>query len=145
MLTELACELILVRHGETDWNAEHRLQGQLFPGPSLNGRGKQQASELATRLEELEIHAIYTSDLARTVETVNFIKKCRPSVPVSVTADLRERNLGVLQGLTMTEARAVHPEAVDGLRLIGTTDIPVRCSYLYSLNTSKAQVLQLTY
>lgn len=124
-LTANACELMLARHGETDWNTEHRLQGQLLPGPSLNAQGLQQAEELSSRLAEEKFDAIYTSDLARTLETVDQIKCNHPLVPVTVLTSLRERNLGVLQGLTMGEAAEAYPQTVAKLSSPETSHISV--------------------
>jgi len=121
-LTDRTCELLLVRHGETDWNAEHRLQGQLEPGPSLNAQGRKQAGELATRLAQEELHAVYTSDLARTLETVEEIKKLHPSLPVTVSSQLRERCLGCLEGLKIECAQIKQPEAYAALRFDDSQD-----------------------
>ncbi|MDP9286032.1 MAG: histidine phosphatase family protein, partial [Actinomycetota bacterium] len=63
--------LVLTRHGETEWNRTHRWQG--FTGPPLNDVGRQQAEELAVKLEPLEIHAIYSSDTIRAVETAEIL------------------------------------------------------------------------
>ena len=59
--------LLLVRHGETDWNASGRLQGHT--DRPLNEYGRRQAAELAERLDTDDVAAIYASDLARARET----------------------------------------------------------------------------
>jgi broad specificity phosphatase PhoE len=96
--------LLLVRHGETDWNASGRLQGHT--DRPLNEYGRRQARELAERLEEEEIAAIYASDLARARETAEIVGE-RLGLPVAVEPDLRERNWGTWEGLTPSERDAV--------------------------------------
>jgi probable phosphoglycerate mutase len=93
-------ELLLVRHGETDWNAEGRLQGHT--DRPLNELGRRQAKELADRLAGEGADAIYTSDLARARATAEIIGD-RLGLPVVVDADLREKNWGTWEGLTGDE------------------------------------------
>lgn len=88
--------LILIRHGETAWNAEQRMQGHTdIP---LNDRGTAQAEALATRFARETIHAIYSSDLMRAFETARRISEVT-GCPVVRDPRLRERHLGVLQGV----------------------------------------------
>ncbi len=91
--------LLLVRHGETDWNRDHRWQG--YTGPPLNDRGRQQARELAARVDG-NIDAVYTSDSDRARETAEIVAE---SLELSVHADerLREVNFGEWEGLTRHE------------------------------------------
>jgi probable phosphoglycerate mutase len=99
--------LLLVRHGETDWNAEGRLQGHT--DRPLNERGRRQAKELADRLAGEGADAIYASDLARAKETAEVVGG-RLGLPVVIDADLREKNWGTWEGLTGDER--VHVEYV---------------------------------
>jgi 2,3-bisphosphoglycerate-dependent phosphoglycerate mutase len=99
--------LLLVRHGETDWNALGRLQGHT--DRPLNEYGRRQARELAEKLAGEDIAAIYTSDLARARETAEIVGG-RLGLPVVVDPDLRERNWGTWEGLTTTERDAVEFE-----------------------------------
>jgi broad specificity phosphatase PhoE len=92
--------LLLVRHGETDWNAEGRLQGH--SDRPLNDHGRQQAKALADRLAGESIDAIYASDLARAKETAEIVGE-RLGLPVVIDADLREKNWGNWEGLTGDE------------------------------------------
>ena len=92
--------LLLVRHGETDWNAEGRLQGHT--DRPLNDFGRRQATELAVRLAGEGADAIYTSDLARAMETAQILG-ARLGLSVVVDPDLREKNWGTWEGLTGDE------------------------------------------
>jgi broad specificity phosphatase PhoE len=94
--------LLLVRHGETDWNADGRLQGQT--DRPLTDFGRRQARQLAEELgsEELELDAIYSSDLARARETADIVGE-RLALPVALDADLREKDWGTWEGLTAVE------------------------------------------
>jgi broad specificity phosphatase PhoE len=105
--------LLLVRHGETDWNAERRWQGHA--DVPLNDRGREQAHALAEELASERIDAIYTSDLSRARETAGIVGE-RLAVPVLVEPDLREIDVGPLEGLTADEAKAFegwHGEPVE--------------------------------
>jgi len=96
--------LLLVRHGETDWNAEGRLQGHT--DTPLNDYGRRQAAALAEQLAGDGIAAIYASDLSRARATAEIVGG-RIGLPVSVVPDLREKNWGSWEGLTPTERDAV--------------------------------------
>jgi probable phosphoglycerate mutase len=93
-------ELILVRHGETDWNAEGRLQGHT--DRSLSDYGRDQARRLAEELAGETFDAIYASDLARARETAELVGG-RLHLAVAVDPDLREKDWGTWEGLTSTE------------------------------------------
>jgi broad specificity phosphatase PhoE len=96
--------LLLVRHGETDWNASGRLQGHT--DQPLNDYGRRQAAKLAAQLETGDVAAIYASDLSRAKETAEILG-ARLGLPVVLDPDLRERNWGSWEGLTPTERDAV--------------------------------------
>ncbi|WP_338867382.1 histidine phosphatase family protein [Myxococcus stipitatus] len=100
-------ELILLRHGETEWNALGLLQGHL--DSPLSTEGLRQADALAARLSTLSFSALYSSDLGRALETARRIAT-RTGHEVHPDARLRERGLGLLEGLTREEARQRHPE-----------------------------------
>lgn len=99
--------ILLVRHGETAWNAEGRMQGHLdIP---LNANGLEQARRLAEALAPSEaIDAIYSSDLARASETARPLAR-RLGVPLRLMAQLRERHFGAFQGLALDEAQRQWP------------------------------------
>jgi broad specificity phosphatase PhoE len=92
--------LLLVRHGETDWNAEGRLQGHT--DRPLSDYGRRQARRLAEELEGEELEAIYSSDLARAHETAEIVGE-RLGLPVALEPDLREKDWGTWEGLDAVE------------------------------------------
>jgi probable phosphoglycerate mutase len=100
-------EFILLRHGETEWNTLGRLQGHL--DSPLSAKGLRQAEALAARLASVSFHALYCSDLGRAQETARRIA-ARTGHSVLEDLRLRERGLGILEGLTRDEASQRHPE-----------------------------------
>lgn len=89
-------ELILVRHGETEWNATHRAQGQAdIP---LNEAGRRQAERVAEELSHRRVAAVYSSDLGRALDTARAIAKAL-DLTVEVDPDLREIDQGEWEGL----------------------------------------------
>lgn len=99
-------ELILVRHGETDYNREHRFQGQI--DVPLNERGREQAQRLAERLAAEPITTIYCSDLARARQTAAPLA-ARLGLDLVTLPTLREQCFGVLEGKCLDEVLAEHP------------------------------------
>ena len=87
--------LLLVRHGETDWNADGRLQGHT--DRPLSDFGRRQARQLADELEGEQFDAIYASDLARARETAEIVG-ARLGLPVVLDPDLREKDWGTGRG-----------------------------------------------
>jgi probable phosphoglycerate mutase len=92
--------MLLVRHGETDWNADGRLQGQT--DRPLSDYGRRQARRLASELADEELEAIYASDLSRAWETADIVAD-RLGLAVVLDADLREKDWGTWEGLTAVE------------------------------------------
>ena len=92
--------LLLVRHGETDWNAEGRLQGHT--DRPLSYFGRRQAQQLAEELDGEELEAIYSSDLARARETAEIAGR-KLGLPIVLDPDLREKDWGTWEGLTAAE------------------------------------------
>jgi broad specificity phosphatase PhoE len=99
-------ELLLVRHGETDWNRDGRYQGHA--DPPLNEAGRAQAHELARRLAHVEFDALYTSDLRRAAETAEIIVAGR-NLPLTTDPGLREIDVGSWSGLTRAEIEERFP------------------------------------
>ena len=101
--------ILAIRHGETAWNVDTRIQGQLdIP---LNDTGLWQAERTAEALVGEEIAVLYASDLVRAAATADAISR-RIGLPVQHDAGLRERNFGLFQGKTVAEVEAIHPELV---------------------------------
>jgi len=92
--------LLLVRHGETDWNADGRLQGQT--DRPLSDYGREQARQLAEDLQGEGFDAIYSSDLSRARETAEIVG-ARLGLRVELDPDLREKDWGNWEGLTSVE------------------------------------------
>ncbi|MNK19558.1 2,3-bisphosphoglycerate-dependent phosphoglycerate mutase [compost metagenome] len=89
-------DLYIFRHGETDWNKEQRFQGHTdIP---LNENGRQQAADLAKILKSHDLEVIVSSDLSRALETASIVNASK-SLPLHQTPDLRECNLGDIEGL----------------------------------------------
>jgi len=99
--------LFLIRHGETAWNAEHRIQGRL--DVPLSTTGIWQAGRLAERLASEAIDAIVSSDLARAWMTGAPLAAARGLQMVSEPR-LRERVFGIFEGKTLDEIAVQHPE-----------------------------------
>ncbi|MDH7600865.1 MAG: histidine phosphatase family protein [Armatimonadota bacterium] len=98
--------LYLVRHGESAYNLEGRVQGQL--DPPLTETGLRQAAALAERLAPQKFDAVYSSDLARASKTARIISK-QQGLDVITTPLLRESRLGVVEGLTQEEIERRYP------------------------------------
>jgi len=97
----------IIRHGETEWNAERRIQGQIDIG--LNDSGRQQALAAGRWLRSAGITALYASDLRRAWDTAAEIGRALGLSAVA-TPELRERRYGVFEGLTYAEAARRFPE-----------------------------------
>jgi broad specificity phosphatase PhoE len=95
-VTETLLRIRLVRHGQSTWNAEGRVQGQTDHVP-LTSVGLTQAQDVATRLATSPIRRLYTSDLLRAVQTAEIVSR---AIGVDARRDgrLRERSYGVLEG-----------------------------------------------
>ncbi|MFZ2124407.1 MAG: histidine phosphatase family protein [Rhodoferax sp.] len=103
-----ATRIIAIRHGETAWNVDTRLQGHL--DIALNAKGLWQADQVARALAGEAIEAIYTSDLLRAWHTARAIAQSTEA-PLVARQDLRERCFGSFEGKTYAELEAQWPEA----------------------------------
>ena len=100
--------ILAVRHGETDWNVERRVQGHT--DRPLNETGQAQAERLRDELAGEQLDAAYASDLARAYETARIVVAGR-GLDVVTDPDLRERDFGTWEGLTDQEILERFPEA----------------------------------
>lgn len=105
--------LILVRHGETEWNRTGRCQG--IADIELNENGIRQVRELALSLKEESIAAVYSSDLKRALSTAEEIAR-HHGLEVNIDTDLREMNQGDLEGLLFAEIREKYPHVLKNWR-----------------------------
>jgi probable phosphoglycerate mutase len=103
----------VVRHGQTIWNRERRFQGH--SDSPLTARGISQARALARRLARQEFSALYSSDLGRAHETAQIIARATGH---RIVADprLRERSLGIFQGMRSEEIQSAYPEEFERYR-----------------------------
>jgi broad specificity phosphatase PhoE len=99
--------LYLIRHGETDWNRDRRIQGQ--SDTPLNDLGREQARLLGQRLADVPFDLAYSSDLSRAIETAELILESRP-MPVTTDVGLRERAFGEWEGGSAEEIARAYPE-----------------------------------
>ena len=102
--------LHIVRHGQTDWNALRRIQGQL--DSELDDTGKQQARDRGADFIDMDIIAVYSSSSKRTRQTTQLILGTRTDT-VTYRDDLREVKLGVWQGQYWADIEKQYPELVE--------------------------------
>lgn len=101
--------LLMVRHGQSTWNLEHRWQGQA--DPPLSDHGRNQAFHAAARVGNVD--AIISSPQIRAMETAAIMGEQIGVGPIQVVEDLRERNAGIWSGLTTNEIEATWPGWID--------------------------------
>jgi broad specificity phosphatase PhoE len=100
-------QILLVRHGATDWNLQGRCQGSSDRG--LSEVGIRQAEGIASLLSDEEIHAIYSSQLRRARQTAEYISQPH-NLPVLIAEDVRELDHGHLEGLTFSQIKENYAE-----------------------------------
>ena len=101
-------EIVLIRHGETAWNAERRLQGHLDIG--LNAEGEQQVAALGLALADERFDAIFASDLQRALQTAAAVAAAH-ALPIVIDAGLRERCYGAFEGMLYDDISGRYPQA----------------------------------
>jgi probable phosphoglycerate mutase len=102
-----ATHVLLVRHGQSKGNAEKRFGGHT--ATPLSARGRMQAEATARTLKSESLTAIYSSDLARAIETARPLSNLT-GLAINGTSAFRERSVGVMEGLTFEDAAQRHPE-----------------------------------
>ena len=100
-------EIILIRHGETEWNSQQRMQGH--SNSDLSSIGQAQIQALGQWMKNAPFDHIYSSDSLRAKQTAEAITQFSGH-ELKIDLRLREKNLGVFEGLTSEEARERHPE-----------------------------------
>ncbi|MFY9488320.1 MAG: histidine phosphatase family protein [Solirubrobacterales bacterium] len=108
--------LLLVRHGESEWNADGRLQGQA--DPPLSSLGRVQAAHMASRLADESIDLVVASDLQRAMDTASALAAAI-GMAITPREDLREVDLGSWTGVSRAEIEAADPEAWRRWRIEG--------------------------
>ena len=102
-----ATHVLLIRHGQSEGNAERRFGGHT--ATPLSPRGRKQALATAQALKDDALTAIYSSDLARAIETAQPLATLT-GLPINSTEAFRERSVGVMEGLTFEDAAQRHPD-----------------------------------
>ncbi len=105
----MTVQIVLVRHGATDWNLQGRCQGAT--DRELNAAGIRQAEEIAAALFKESVHAIYSSNLKRARQTAEAIAQPH-NLPVVIEDDIRELDHGELEGLTFNEIKETYPDFI---------------------------------
>jgi probable phosphoglycerate mutase len=131
--------IVLVRHGETDWNATGRIQGH--NDTPLNTVGRRQARQVARRLAREPVRALYSSDLARAFETATIIGEPL-GLTVVTSPQLRERHYGAWEGLTAAEIQDRYPEQYAQWRTRSTDFAPPQGETISQLLTRGLVELQ---
>lgn len=99
--------LVVVRHGETDWNRNRRAQGR--SDTDLNDNGRQQARYTAERLARMRLDGVYASPLRRAYNTGRIIAECC-RIPIQAAEALTEMDMGKWEGMTFPEIKEAYPE-----------------------------------
>ncbi|MFJ7970900.1 histidine phosphatase family protein [Psychrobacillus sp. NPDC096389] len=102
--------LYITRHGETVWNTQKRMQG--WSDSDLTENGISNAVSLGDRMKEIKLDVIYTSPSKRTITTANLIKGER-EIPIILDENLREINMGIWEGQTLTDIEQKYPIEYD--------------------------------
>jgi len=102
----MATEITIIRHGETIWNAQQRIQGHR--NSKLSENGIRQAGLVAKSLAKREFDVLISSDLERAAETAGIINKLL-QLPLEYNENMRERSFGIVEGMTLAEMKEKFP------------------------------------
>ena len=103
--------ICIIRHGETDWNKRGILQGWL--DVPINAQGREQAQQMALGLYEAGIDVVWSSPLARALETAKIVAATLQIPQPSVNDGLKERNFGAIQGIPKDELAELNPAQLE--------------------------------
>jgi broad specificity phosphatase PhoE len=103
--------ICIIRHGETDWNKRGILQGWL--DVPINAQGREQAQQMALGLFEAGIDVVWSSPLARALETAKIVATTLQIPQPSVNDGLKERNFGAIQGIPKDELAELNPAQLE--------------------------------
>lgn len=109
----VATELIVIRHGQTVWNSERRMQGHT--DTALSPLGRAQAQALAARMQDMRFDHLYSSDLSRAHDTARAIAALTGHA-IRIDRRLRERGFGIFEGLNREEMEARYPAEYERFR-----------------------------
>ncbi len=131
--------LYLVRHGQTEWNRLHRIQGQ--SDPPLNETGRAQAQALARAFAGRPLDAVYSSPLQRALDTAEAIARAH-NLSVQTFDELKELNVGALDGVTLAEMRERHGDFLARWRQDASVRLPGGGETLAELQARAWTILQ---
>jgi probable phosphoglycerate mutase len=132
-MNKMNTELFVIRHGQTLWNQQRRLQGQ--EDSALTSEGLKQAESLAERLSSIKFDVIYASDLGRTMLTARIVSAKLDGQQLYPDTRLRERNFGIFHGLNWEEIMKRFPEE-------GRMEKENNAEYVIPEGESRQQVLE---
>jgi len=139
-------QIWLIRHGQTDWNAQGRWQGQTPEAPPLNAAGLAQAHALAGQLagrvahEGISFDVLYSSDLLRARQTAEIVAQ-RLGLPIRLDARLREAHLGVWEGMLGDEVALRYVAELDERRRDPVHSRPPQGETVFELAARVGQAL----
>jgi len=137
----VATRVLLLRHGQSTWNAEGRWQG--WSDPPLSELGLVQAADAAEHLAGFGLTSVTASDLHRARTTATIVASALDLAPVAVDGDLREYNVGEWEGLTRPEIERRWPDHLDAWRsgrLAATPGGETRVAFLVRVEAGVARV-----
>jgi alpha-ribazole phosphatase len=113
--------LLLIRHGQTAWSVQRRYQGTT--DIALDDKGQQQAAALGAHFTGKTVHAVYSSNLARAMQTAEHIARA-VGVPVTPDSRLRETSFGLWEGLTYAQIQERYPQELAAWQADPLTNLP---------------------
>ena len=141
----MSSAILLLRHGQSTWNAEGRWQGQ--SDPPLSPLGREQAEEAAGKLAEIGVTTVVTSDLDRARTTGQIVAKALGLGPPAEDRDLREYDVGDWEGLTRPEIEVGWPDQLAAWkegRLLATPGGETRSAFLQRIMAALRRVAAAT-